>query len=249
MRRPLVAGNWKMNGSRAMATELAQAVVRAAPAGSDTLVCPPAPYLSVVAEAVRGSNVAVGGQDCSEYAEGAYTGEVAAPMLRDNGCSHVIIGHSERRQFFADSDARVAAKVAMAHRFGLVPLLCVGESLAERRAEATEAVIGRQLESVLQLANAKTILQELVIAYEPVWAIGTGESATPDQAQDTHAWIRARVAAFDADCAARVRIVYGGSVKPENAADLFSMPDIDGGLIGGASLTAESFVAICCVAA
>lgn len=237
-----------MNGSRDSARELATALAGDAPANMDTLVCPPAPYLGVVGEALAGSAVALGGQDCSEHAPGAYTGEVAAEMLCDVGCSFVILGHSERRQFFAEDDARVAAKVARAHAVGLTPVLCVGETIAERRAGQTEAVIERQLAPVLAVESIGRLLERLVIAYEPVWAIGTGESATPEQAQAVHAWIRAHLAQVDATAAGALRILYGGSVKPGNAAELFAMPDIDGGLIGGASLVAESFAAICAAA-
>jgi triosephosphate isomerase len=249
MRRLLVAGNWKMNGSTAMAVELAAAVAEAAPAGIDVLLCPPAPYLARVGAALAGTPVVLGGQDCSEHEAGAYTGEVAAAMLRDCGCSHVLVGHSERRQFFGDSDARVAAKVIRAQADGLVAVLCVGETLDERRAGRTEEAVGRQLDAVLALPGLGEVLDHLVVAYEPVWAIGTGETATPEQAQTVHAWIRARIAARDPARAASLRILYGGSVKPDNAAELFAMADIDGGLIGGAALKAESFLAICSAAA
>jgi triosephosphate isomerase len=170
-------------------------------------------------------------------------------MLRDCGCSHVLVGHSERRQFFGDSDARVAAKVIRAQADGLVAVLCVGETLDERRAGRTEEAVGRQLDAVLALPGLGEVLDHLVVAYEPVWAIGTGETATPEQAQTVHAWIRARIAARDPARAASLRILYGGSVKPDNAAELFAMADIDGGLIGGAALKAESFLAICSAAA
>ncbi|MGR8919075.1 MAG: triose-phosphate isomerase [Gammaproteobacteria bacterium] len=249
MRRPLVAGNWKMNGSLDMATALASAVAADVPAAVDVLLCPPAPYLACVGQALAGSAAALGAQDVSEHESGAYTGETAAAMLRDLGCSHVIVGHSERRQFFGDTDARVAAKVARARASGLTPILCVGETLDERREDRTEAVVGRQLDAVLGLDGAAALLAGLVVAYEPVWAIGTGESATPAQAQAVHAFIRGRVAAVDAGAAAALRILYGGSVKPANAAELFGMSDIDGGLIGGASLEADSFLAVCNAAA
>ncbi|MCB1749673.1 MAG: triose-phosphate isomerase [Gammaproteobacteria bacterium] len=249
MRRPLVAGNWKMNGSSAMADDLTAAVTAAAPPAVEVLLCPPAPYLARVAAALAGSAVALGAQDCSEHAPGAYTGEVAGAMLRDCGCSHTLVGHSERRQFFGDTDARVAAKVARAQADGLVAVLCVGETLEERRAGRTEEAVGRQLDAVLALPDTGAVLDALVVAYEPVWAIGTGETATPGQAQAVHAWIRARVAERDAARAAALRILYGGSVKPDNAAELFAMADIDGGLIGGAALKADSFLAICAAAA
>ena len=235
-----------MNGSRAMATALTRAVVDAGLDNVlDVVLCPPAPYLDVVGASVAGSGVALGAQDCSEYQPGAYTGEVAAGMLVECGCTYVIIGHSERRQMFGDTDARVAAKLKAACGQGLTAIFCVGETLAERRADATDVVIARQLDALLALPEAASLLARTVIAYEPVWAIGTGESATPAQAQAVHTAIRARVAAIDAELAARTRILYGGSVKPDNAVELFAMPDIDGGLIGGAALVAASFIAVC----
>lgn len=245
-RRRLVAGNWKMNGSRAMATALARGVVDAGLDNAlDVVLCPPAVYLETVGAAIAGSGVLLGAQDCSEHAPGAYTGEVAAEMLADCGASHVIIGHSERRQMFGDTDARVVAKLKAARAHGLTPILCVGETLDERRADATETVIGRQLDALLTLPEAATLLAEMVIAYEPVWAIGTGESASPAQAQAVHAFIRVRLAALDTGTAARIRLLYGGSVKPDNAAELFAQRDIDGGLIGGAALAVASFTAVC----
>jgi triosephosphate isomerase (TIM) len=249
MRRPLVAGNWKMNGSRAMAADLAAGVAGEVVHGVDVLLCPPAVYIDTVAAAVRGRAVLVGAQDCSEHEAGAYTGETAAAMLQDCGCTHVIVGHSERRQFFGDSDDRVAAKARRAHVAGLVPIFCVGETLEERRAGITAEVVERQLAALLGLAEIEHILRDLVIAYEPVWAIGTGETATPEQAQSVHATIRARLAQVAPGSAADLRILYGGSVKADNARALFAMPDIDGGLIGGASLDAAAFLAICRAAA
>ena len=234
-----------MNGSRQMAAALAGAIARAPLPALDVLLCPPHAYLGTVADALAGGGVLLGGQDCSEYASGAYTGETAAGMLRDCGCSHVIVGHSERRQFFGDTAARAVAKVEQAHAAGLVSVFCVGETLAERRAGATEAALEGQLEPLLQTADAARLLPAVVIAYEPVWAIGTGETATPAQAQAVHAWIRARVAQAQPQLSSGLRIVYGGSVKPDNAAELFAMPDIDGGLVGGAALEASSFLAIC----
>ena len=247
MRRPLVAGNWKMNGSHAMASALTRAVVddTAATSDVDILLCPPAPYLSVVAGITGDSKVQVGAQDCSEFESGAYTGEMAASMLRDVGCSHVIVGHSERRQYYGDTDERVAAKVLQARSFDLIPVFCIGETLDERNDNATEKIIGRQLEAVMKLPNAVALLRDTIIAYEPVWAIGTGLSATPHQAQDVHAWIRTRLSEIDGLLAEATRILYGGSVKPENAQELFAMADIDGGLIGGAALKTDSFMAIC----
>ena len=251
MRRPLIAGNWKMNGSRALAVALTEAVMAASDGAEDVdvVLCPPAPYLNLVASAAAGRTLGVGAQDCSEFESGAYTGETAAPMLRDVGCSHVIIGHSERRQFFGDTDERIAAKIRQAYAAELIVIFCVGETLEERKQNATESIVARQLEAVTAQAEASAILGNTVIAYEPVWAIGTGESAAPDQAQRVHSLIRARLAKIDAQLAETARVLYGGSVKPENAAELFAMPDIDGALIGGASLKAESFMAICRTAA
>jgi len=229
-----------------MATGLARAVVDAGLDNAlDVVLCPPAPYLDVVGASIAGSSVALGAQDCSEHEPGAFTGEVAASMLVDCACSFVIVGHSERRQMFGDSDARVVAKIKAASAQGLTPIFCVGETLDERRADATETVINRQLDALLALPEAVGLLSRMVIAYEPVWAIGTGESATPAQAQAVHAAIRVRLAGLDAGLAARTRILYGGSVKPDNAVELFAMPDIDGGLIGGAALVAASFIAVC----
>lgn len=247
MRRLLVAGNWKMNGSGAMASALTKMVVgnAALTAHVDVLLCPPAPYLGLVASIASGSDVQVGAQDCSDFESGAYTGEIAASMIRDVGCSHVLIGHSERRQYFGDTDRRIAAKIQAAHALNLTPVFCVGETLDERKNDATEDTVGRQLEAVMRLPEAAAILRASVIAYEPVWAIGTGLSATPDEAQAVHAWIRACIGKLEAELAQSVRILYGGSVKPDNAKELFAMPDIDGGLIGGASLEAEPFMSIC----
>ena len=241
-----MAGNWKMNGSRAMAAALARAVVDAGLDNAlDVVLCPPAPYLEVVGASVAGSSVALGAQDCSEHEPGAYTGEVAAAMLADSGCAYVIIGHSERRQMFGDTDGRMLAKLKAACRHGLTPIFCVGETLAERRSGATETVIARQLEALLTAPDAASLLAQLVVAYEPVWAIGTGESASPAQAEAVHAAIRRHLAGVDQGLAAHMRILYGGSVKPDNALELFAMPDIDGGLIGGAALVATSFIAVC----
>jgi triosephosphate isomerase len=245
MRRPLVAGNWKMNGTRQLAHGLAGDIAASIFADVDVLLCPPAAYLSTVAEVIAGTTVALGAQDCSEFEAGAYTGEHAVSMLHDLGATYTLVGHSERRTYFGDSDSRVAAKVGAACTGGLTPILCVGETLQERRADATTKVVTRQLDSVLNLPQARDIAANLVLAYEPVWAIGTGESASPAQAQEVHALIRQRLMQLDKDLAGKIRILYGGSVKPDNALELFSMPDIDGGLIGGASLQADSFISIC----
>ena len=242
MRRPLIAGNWKLQGSVAMTRELVGAIEAAGPfAQVDVAVMPPFPYLSTALAVAR--TVAVGGQDASAQAGGAYTGEVSGAMLRDVGCEYVIVGHSERRALYGEADTLVARKFAAALGKGLVPILCVGESLAERDAGHTHEVVGRQLDAVLDLSGAAPF-GTAVIAYEPVWAIGTGRVATPEQAQDVHAFVRGRIAGRDATIASSVRILYGGSVKAGNARELFAMPDVDGGLIGGASLKAEEFVAI-----
>lgn len=246
MRVKFVAGNWKMNGSLSANDTLLQALVPALGdiAGMESAVCPPYPYLAQVQRAVQGSRVALGGQDLCQYGNGAYTGGVSAEMLRDFGCSYVIVGHSERRTLFGEGDALVAEKFAVAQQAGLKPVLCVGETLAERESGATDSVVARQLDAVLQRCGAAA-LRDAVIAYEPVWAIGTGKTASPEEAQAVHAGIRGLVAKSDTAVAAGLRIVYGGSVKAANASQLFGMPDIDGGLIGGAALMAGEFVAIC----
>jgi triosephosphate isomerase (TIM) len=245
MRRPIVAGNWKMNGSRAENDRLIDAIIGAlAPDPlAEIVVCPPFPYLGEVIRALRGSSIAVGAQDVCAEAVGAHTGEVSAAMLRDIGCSFVLVGHSERRSIYGESDLLVARKFAAAQTKGLVPVLCVGEQLAEREAGTTFEVVGRQLDAIVELCGVQA-LGTAVVAYEPVWAIGTGRTASPEQAQDVHAFIRGRIAANDANIAGSLRILYGGSVKSANAAELFSKPDVDGGLIGGASLQADEFVAI-----
>ena len=231
MARPrLVAGNWKMHGSRESIRTLLDAIVAGARgASAQCAVCPPYPYLEQVAQRLRGTAIAWGAQNVSEHASGAYTGEVSVAMLAEFGCRYVIVGHSERRQIFGESDAQVAAKFAAVRSGGLTPILCVGETLAEREAGRTQEVVARQLGAVK--------FDQGVLAYEPVWAIGTGRNATPEQAQEVHAFLRTRVPSDTA-------ILYGGSVKPQNAAAIFAMPDVDGGLIGGASLVAADFLAI-----
>jgi len=228
-RTRLVAGNWKMHGSRAANRALLDAILKGVPKGSQCAVCPPFPFLAEVAEQLRGSTVALGAQNVSEHAQGAYTGEVSAAMLKELGCRYVIVGHSERRQIYGEADKQVAAKYAAASGAGLTPILCVGETLAEREAGKTEDVVARQLGAVA--------FKEGVLAYEPVWAIGTGKNATPGEAQAVHAFLRKRVPPD-------TTILYGGSVKAQNAKAIFAMPDVDGGLIGGASLVAEDFLAI-----
>ncbi len=250
MRDFLVAGNWKMNGSSAANAELVAGIVAGVPAGSgfSLLVCPPFPYLASVVAQAEGSAVKVGAQNVSEHEKGAFTGEVAPGMLSDLGCDYVIVGHSERRAMYGETSAQVAAKFQAAQAAGITPILCVGETLEEREAGTTESVIDEQLDAVLNTAGVAAFATA-VIAYEPVWAIGTGMTATPEQAQDVHAHIRAGLAEQSAEIAAGVQILYGGSMKGENAAGLLSQPDIDGGLIGGASLKAEDFLAIAQAAA
>jgi triosephosphate isomerase len=246
LRRPLVAGNWKMHGSRDEAARLARELLARGAGGgvAEALVCPPFPYLADVGRQLEGGLIGLGAQDVCAEDVGAFTGEVSAAMLADVGCSHAIVGHSERRALYAEGDALVARKFAAAGRQGLVPILCVGESLAERERDETRAVVLRQLDAVLEAAGIAAFARA-VIAYEPVWAIGTGRTATAAQAQEVHALIRGRVAEKDATIAASLRVLYGGSVKAANAPELFSMPDVDGGLIGGASLKGEEFAAIC----
>jgi len=249
MRQPLVAGNWKMHGSRADASRLAgDLVARALGSGvAEVIVCPPFVHLVDVCRHLQGSRVGLGAQDVCAEEPGAHTGEVSAGMLADVGCRWVIVGHSERRALYGEGDALVARKFLAAGRHGLVPILCVGESLAERELGETRAVILRQLDAVLETAGAPAF-RHAVVAYEPVWAICTGRTATPDQAQEVHALIRGRIAEKDATIAASLRVLYGGSVKAANAAELFAMPDVDGGLIGGAALKAEEFAGICAAA-
>lgn len=246
MRQALVVGNWKMHGSRESATALISAIVAGVDSleSADTVICPPYPYLALASKLLSGSPVALGAQNLSEHAPGAYTGEVCAAMLVESGCRYVIVGHSERRSLFGETDAVVAKKFAAAQRGRLVPILCVGETLEEREAGQTDAVVERQVQSVLDVSGVAAF-GSAVIAYEPVWAIGTGRTASPDQAQAVHALIRAKISGQDATIASDLRILYGGSVKASNAADLFGMPDIDGGLIGGASLDGEEFLSIC----
>jgi len=250
MREVLIAGNWKMNGSTAANQALVDGIIAGVPAGTGfrLLVCPPFPYVAAVAAQAAGSELRVGAQNVSEHDKGAFTGEVAPQMLRDVGCEYVIVGHSERRALYGESSEKVAAKFAAAQSAGLLPILCVGETLDEREAGTTESVIDEQLDAVLDRAGIAA-LASAVVAYEPVWAIGTGRTASPEQAQEVHRHIRSRLAALDGDVAANVQILYGGSMKGENAPGLLAMPDIDGGLIGGASLKAEDFLAIARAAA
>jgi triosephosphate isomerase len=246
MRQPLVAGNWKLNGSRDSIESLVGGIREGVAGGTaaEVAICPPFVFIPETARMLSGTCVAWGAQTLAKEDSGAYTGEVSGAMLKDFGCTYVIVGHSERRALYGESNDVVAAKFAAARRAGLRPILCVGELLEQREAGETEAVIARQLDAVLD-AEGVGALDGSVVAYEPVWAIGTGKTASPQQAQEIHAFIRARVAARDAALADSLRILYGGSVKGANAAELFAMDDIDGGLIGGAALVVDDFLSIC----
>ncbi|MBI6896253.1 triose-phosphate isomerase [Pseudomonas putida] len=246
MRRPMVAGNWKMHGTRASVAELTQGLGEMLiPDGIEVAVFPPALFINEVVDGLKGKGIIVGAQNSAVQPEqGALTGEVAPSQLAEVGCKYVLIGHSERRQIIGESDEVLNQKFAAAQKSGLTPVLCIGETLAEREAGETLEVVGRQLSSVIDVFGI-TAFANAVIAYEPVWAIGTGLTASPQQAQDVHAAIRKQLAAKDAEVAENVQLLYGGSVKAANAAELFGMPDIDGGLIGGASLNADEFGAIC----
>lgn len=246
MRRKLVVGNWKMYGRLARNQALVEGVLAGVKdlRNVDCAVCVPYPYLPQVQTLLNGSAVSWGAQNMSHHDEGAFTGEVAPGMLLEFGCRYVILGHSERRALYHESDETVALKFDAALKAGLTPILCVGETLEEREAGITEEIVARQLDVVMGRSGAKS-LAKAVVAYEPVWAIGTGKTASPEQAQAVHAFIRQRVAAADVQVAQGLCILYGGSVKPANAAELFAKADIDGGLIGGASLVADDFVAIC----
>ncbi|MFJ3076411.1 MULTISPECIES: triose-phosphate isomerase [Pseudomonas] len=246
MRRPMVAGNWKMHGTRASVAELIQGLGNMpVPNGVEVAVFPPALFINQVIDGLQGKAIAVGAQNSAIQPEqGALTGEIAPSQLVEAGCKLVLIGHSERRQILGENEEVLNRKFAAAQLSGLMPVLCVGETLEEREAGKTLEVVGRQLSSIIDAFGVKAFANA-VIAYEPVWAIGTGLTASPQQAQDVHAAIRAQLAAEDAEVAANVQLLYGGSVKAANAAELFGMPDIDGGLIGGASLNADEFGAIC----
>ncbi|OUD14623.1 triose-phosphate isomerase [Thioflexithrix psekupsensis] len=246
MRQPLVVGNWKMNGSAATNQHLLADLL----AGCSSLtrcrmgVCPPFVYLAAIQAQLQGSPIVWGAQNASQHAPGAYTGEISASMLQDFGCTYVIVGHSERRTLYLENDGIVAEKFAAVQAAGLTPILCVGESLEQREAGVTEQVVGQQLDAILNTQGVE-VFDNCVIAYEPVWAIGTGKTATPEQAQAVHAFIRRQLAEKNQPLSEKIQILYGGSVKGSNANELFSMPDIDGGLIGGASLKAEEFLTIC----
>jgi len=249
MRNTLVAGNWKLNGSKASIAELLKGILAGMSDGSvkpntDVAVCAPYIYIPQVQDILTGTAVAFGSESISEHDSGAFTGEISGPMLNDFSCEYAIVGHSERRTIFGEKDADTANKFAAALKHGIKPILCVGELLEEREQGITEAIVARQLDAVIDLEGIEA-LADAVIAYEPVWAIGTGMTASPQQAQDVHAFIRGKIAALNADVAEKVQILYGGSVNGGNADELFAMPDIDGGLIGGAALKAEDFLAIC----
>ncbi len=246
MRQKLVAGNWKMNGSKASIKELLDGIKKGIGdvVDSEVAVCPPAVYLGEVEAQLSGTPIAWGAQNLSTEASGAFTGETSAEMINDFNCKYVLVGHSERRTLYGEDDAIVAKKYAVARAAGLKPVLCIGETLEERESGVTEEVCARQIAAVIELEGIAA-LADGVIAYEPVWAIGTGKTASPEQAQEVHAFIRKSLAEQDANVAEKVQILYGGSMNAGNAADLLSQSDIDGGLIGGASLKAEDFLTIC----
>jgi len=243
MRSCLIAGNWKMNGSLQSVIDLVEGILAGDPGRAELAVCPPAVFLLKVGGMLADSNIALGAQNVCDRASGAYTGEISADMLKECGCRYAIVGHSERRALYAENDALIAARCAMAVESGLTPILCVGETLEQREQGVTETVVAAQLDAVIKVVGIEA-LGRSVIAYEPVWAIGTGQVATPQQAQAVHAFIRDRIAGQDAGVAQGLRILYGGSMNPSNAAELLAQSDIDGGLIGGASLKAADFLAI-----
>ncbi len=247
MRRPLVAGNWKMNGTREGVVGLIDGIQAGlGELNTEVLVCPPALFIESVGARLESGSVKLGAQNvCQEPKYGAYTGELSASMLTEFGCSYAIIAHSERRHIYGESDELAAERLAAAIVGNVTPILCIGELLEERENGTTEQVVAQQLDAVLKLANGVELLKQTVLAYEPVWAIGTGKTASPEQAQEVHAFIRAHLAKHDEALAEGIKILYGGSVNAGNAADLFGMPDIDGGLIGGASLKINDFLAIC----
>jgi triosephosphate isomerase len=246
MRRKLVAGNWKMHGSLVTNKQLLDDVIKGLNGvrDGDFAVCVPYPYLSSVKNLLQNTNIALGAQNVSQYEKGAYTGEISASMLNDFECRYVIVGHSERRALFGETSHIVAEKYVTVQKAGLIPILCVGETLEQREAGVTERIIEEQLTAVIDSAGIESLCKA-VIAYEPVWAIGTGKTAEPEQAQDVHMFIRSFISRQNSNTAKELIVLYGGSVKANNAAQLFAMPDIDGGLIGGASLIASDFVAIC----
>jgi triosephosphate isomerase (TIM) len=244
MRRSLVVGNWKMNGTRSSAEALAKEIVNGLGDDvADIAICVPYVFLADISNVVRGTRVGLGAQNVGDKASGAYTGEVSSAMLKEYGCKYALVGHSERRTYYGDTDESVAARFCQAQAEGIIPVLCIGETLEEREQNKTFEVLTAQLDAVISAAGISSFA-DAVIAYEPVWAIGTGKTATDDQAQEAHAFIRNYLAAKDQSVADKIQILYGGSAKPDNAKGLFAMPDIDGGLIGGASLDAASFLKI-----
>lgn len=249
MRKIVAAGNWKMNGSRAMTASLINSIKQGLPESpaADVLIFPSFGYLSLACGLVAGSPIQLGAQNMCTEAGGAYTGEISGEMLVDLGCTHVLVGHSERRALYNENSDVVAVKFEEAQLVGLVPVLCLGETLAQREAGATEDVVGEQLEAVINRVGIEALARS-ILAYEPVWAIGTGKTATPEQAQEVHAYLRRTIAAQNANIADSLQILYGGSVNGGNAAELFAMPDVDGGLVGGASLKSEQFLEICAAA-
>ncbi|WP_090829332.1 triose-phosphate isomerase [Nitrosovibrio tenuis] len=249
MRSKLVAGNWKMHGGTVQNRSLLTAILAETEGlnGTDVAVCVPYPYLPQAQSLLQGTHLSWGAQNLSQHEKGAYTGEVSAAMLVDFSCRYVIVGHSERRALYGEDSHTVALKFKAAQAAGLMPILCIGETLDQREAGITEHIVAEQLDAVTKLMGVNALVKS-VLAYEPVWAIGTGKTATPDQAQEVHAFIRSRIAAYSPEVATGLKILYGGSVKANNAAELFARPDIDGGLIGGASLIADEFIAICCAA-
>lgn len=244
MRRTLVAANWKMNGNKETVASLLTAFKDGMSGSADVAVFPPALYVSQVAQALAGTDISYGVQNISAQESGAFTGELSLSMVNDFACKYVLIGHSERRELFGETDAQVAEKVVATLKAGLIPMLCIGETLEQRESGVTEDVVRSQIKAVLDAVGIAAF-EAIVVAYEPVWAIGTGKTASPEQAQDVHAFIRGMLEAEDAAVAAKTRILYGGSVKAASAEALFGQPDIDGGLVGGASLLADEFVAIC----
>lgn len=246
MRRPLVAGNWKMNGSSESTMNLVNGIAdgRSEVTNAEVLICPPFILIPRAADAINGRDISLGAQDLDINDSGAFTGQISASMLVDAGCKYVLVGHSERRAIYGESDQDVASKFKVAQIGGLIPVLCVGETLEEREAGNTESVVARQLQAVIDVVGIDGLANS-VVAYEPVWAIGTGMTATPEQAQDVHKFIRAMLSTLNSDIAENMQILYGGSMNAGNADDLIGMQDIDGGLIGGAALQADSFLAIC----
>ena len=244
MRQSLVVGNWKMNGTRASAKSLAQGIIAGLGENNASIaICVPYVFIADITEVIKGTRLELGAQNVADKASGAFTGEVSASMLKEFGCQYALVGHSERRTYYGDTNTSVAARFCQAQEQNIIPILCIGETLEQREQNLTFSVVDEQLDAVIDLAGINA-LNAAVIAYEPVWAIGTGRTASDEQAQEVHQHIRQYIAAKDQNIAEKIQILYGGSAKPENAKGLFSMPDIDGGLIGGASLDAESFLKI-----